>query len=302
MTAQPPPSAAFSAGDAALYAATVLIFGSGWLPLRLQLGVVTPEVSGFWRFLIASLIMFALAASARERLVFPWRDHVVFAGLGLTLFSLNFIAFYHAGYHLPSGLMSVVFSLAAVFIPLLSWAFLRVGLKPRILGGALLGVAGTVLVFGPAVAETGLGAGVGLGVLFSLAGTLFFSLGSIGSGLAGRRGLPLLSMSAWSMAYGTVVFLVLSLLMGARFEVEWSARYLGSLAYLITVPTVAGFIVYLKLIRRIGASRAGYGTVLFPLVALAISTVFEGYHWTWPAALGVGLVLAGNLVVLGRPS
>ena len=57
---RPLSDAALNATDLVLYAATVFIFGSGWLPLKLQLGVVAPEVSGVWRFLAASLVMFAI--------------------------------------------------------------------------------------------------------------------------------------------------------------------------------------------------------------------------------------------------
>jgi drug/metabolite transporter (DMT)-like permease len=58
------------------------------------------------------------------------------------------------------------------------------------------------------------------------------------------------------------------------------------------------FGAYLTLLGRIGADRAAYATVLFPLVALAISTVVEDYAWTPIALAGVALVLTGNLLVL----
>lgn len=290
--------APFRLADLLLYAATVLIFGSGWLPLRMQLGVVAPEVSLAWRFLIATLVMFAVLAARRERLLFAWRDHMIFALLGTTLFSLNFVTFYHAGYHLPSGLLSVVFALAAVMIPLLGAVVLRQPLHPRVLVGAGVGVAGLGLVFGPSLASGEGIQGAGEGLLLSLAGTLCFAIGSLVSGVAARRGYPLVSMTAWGFFYGFLIVLLMALARGAPFTVEWSARYIGSLLYLVVAQTLSGFAVYFLLIRRIGASRAGYVTVLFPLVALALSTWFEAFHWTLVAALGIALVLAGALLVL----
>ncbi|MFG1419963.1 DMT family transporter [Xanthobacter sp. V0B-10] len=291
-------SAPLGPRDLLLYGITVLIFGSGWLPLRMQLGVVAPEVSLVWRFLLATLVMFALLAARRERLLFHWRDHLVFALLGATLFSLNFITFYHAGYHLPSGLLSVVFALAAVMIPLLGAAALRQPLHPRVVAGAAVGVAGLAMVFGPSLASGEGIQGAGEGLALSLAGTFCFSVGSLVSGVAGRRGYPLVSMTAWGFFYGFVMMLALALARGAPFTVDWSARYVGSLLYLVAAQTLSGFAVYFALIRRIGASRAGYATVLFPLVALALSTWFEAFHWTLMAALGIALILAGALLVL----
>ena len=296
-----PSNSTLGPAEYGLYAATVVIFGTGWLPLRLQLGVVDPEVSGFWRFLTAAVVMFAVVLISRGRLRFSLRDHLLFAGLGATLFSLNFLGFYYAGYHLTSGLLSVLFALAAVFIPLMSAVVHRVRPSPRILVGALMGISGVALVFGPALQETGLGSGMHLGLLAGLGGTLAFSIGSLMSAEAGRRRLPQASINAFGMAYGCLVFLAGALLTGGTFQVEWTGRYLGALSYLILVPTLLGFAVYMQLISRIGPNRAGYGTVMFPIVALLISTLFEGYHWTLLAGLGVVCVLAGNVVVLSAP-
>jgi drug/metabolite transporter (DMT)-like permease len=307
----PLPSGALAARDAPLttfdwllYGAGVLIFGSGWLPLKMQLGVVAPEVSGVWRFLIASSIMLAVVVARGERLIFPARDHALFAAMGTCLFSLNFVAFYHGGFYLPSGLLSVVLSLTAVLIPLMSVFFFKTPLRANILMGAVAGVIGIAFVFVPSVIAADAdasGAGttrMGLGLIFSFAGTFFFAVGSLLSGVAGRRGLPLLPMTAFSLVYGFLVCLALALVQGQTFMVDWSARYLGSLAYLVVVPTLSGFAVYLLLVRRIGANRAGYCTVLYPLVALALSTFFEDFHWTAAVAFGIALVLCGNVLVL----
>lgn len=295
------PSSPLGSTDIALYIATVLIFGSSWLPLRMQLGVVAPEVSTVWRFLLASAIMLAVVAARGGRLAFSRRDHALFLALGATLFCVNFISFYHAGLHLPSGLMSVMFSLAAVFIPLIGAAVTRVPPSRRILAGAMLGVGGVALVFGPSLTHHAFSADLTISLMWALMGTLSFSLGSSAMMSAGRRGLPQASVTAFAMVYGLILCTLIALATRAEFKVEWTTRYLGALAYLALMPTVLGFAVYVALIRRIGPSRAGYGTVMFPVVALALSTVFEGYEWTLPAALGVGLVLVGNVVVLRAP-
>ncbi|HEX2509012.1 MAG TPA: EamA family transporter, partial [Microvirga sp.] len=82
--------------------------------------------------------------------------------------------------------------------------------------------------------------------------------------------------------------------------IEKTAVYVGATVFLAVGASVVGFATYLMLLRRIGAARAGYSTVLFPIVALAISTFVEGYAWTVPAMLGVALALAGNVLVLTR--
>ena len=77
--------------------------------------------------------------------------------------------------------------------------------------------------------------------------------------------------------------------------------YIGALSYLAIGASVIGFVAYLTLVAREGAARAGYATVLFPLVALGVSTVAEGYVWSAASVAGVALALGGAAVTFRRP-
>ena len=98
------------------------------------------------------------------------------------------------------------------------------------------------------------------------------------------------------------MLLAVSLVRGQAFTIEPTAVYVGSILYLAVGASVLAFAAYLALLRRIGAARAGYSTVLFPVIALALSTVLEGYVWTGLAVAGVVLALAGNVLVLRQPA
>ncbi|WP_313956198.1 EamA family transporter [Mesorhizobium amorphae] len=74
--------------------------------------------------------------------------------------------------------------------------------------------------------------------------------------------------------------------------------YFGSLLFLAVVSTIMGFAAYLTLLGRIGAARAGYATVMFPIFALLVSTVLEDYRWTAFAIVGLVLVAVGNVLVV----
>jgi drug/metabolite transporter (DMT)-like permease len=62
------------------------------------------------------------------------------------------------------------------------------------------------------------------------------------------------------------------------------------------------FGTYLTLLKRIGAGRAGYNAAVIPVIAMLFSTFFEDYVWTMSAVIGMTLVLAGNVLVLGKRS
>ncbi len=293
--------ATVSAADLTLFATVVIVWGASWLPLRLQLGVVAPEVSGVWRFAIASAVMFVWAELAGERLRFPFADHLRFMVLGVTLFSLNFLGAYYAGFYLTSGLLAVIFSLASVINPLLAAVLGRGAFDLRVLLGAGLGVAGIALLFGPEIATTHASQQTALGLALALGATVSFCIGNMFSSAYQQGGMPVVPANAWGIFYGMVLMALVALVRGEPFIVEWTARYLFSIAWLALAGTVIGFFAYVTLIGRIGPGRASYATVLMPVVALALSTLFEQYHWTLAAALGVVLVLAGNVIVLSAP-
>jgi drug/metabolite transporter (DMT)-like permease len=145
-----------------------------------------------------------------------------------------------------------------------------------------------------------------IGVGLSFFATYLASLGNMGSVYTQRRGLPVVQTNALGMAYGAVIALAVSGVAASTGQLEFtfdaSLPYVVSLVYLAVFGSVLAFGCYLTLLGRIGADRAAYATVLFPVVALAISTVFEGYRWTGPALMGTGLILIGNFIVLRAKS
>lgn len=292
---------AIAGTDLALYALLVFCWGTSWIGLKYQVGVVAPEVSIAWRFGLAAPIMFAWAWLAGMPLRFGAWEHARFALAGILMFSTNFIFAYHGALTLTSGLVSVVFSLTSVVNIVLGALFLGQRIELRVAIGAVLGATGIAMMFAPDLMAAGGRHGVLAGLAFSFGATLTFCLGNMLSVLSQRRAIPVIPATAWGMAYGTLWTTLLAVVTGATFTIEWTARYLGSLAFLVFSATVLAFFAYLTLLGRIGAARAGYATVMFPVVALAISSYAEDYHWSGLALAGLALVLAGNGLVLSKP-
>ena len=163
---------------------------------------------------------------------------------------------------------------------------------------AIMGVGGVIVIFWPEVKSFELTDAGTVGLLFSLAGGLSFSIGSVFNARNQAHGFPLLATTAWGMVYGASALTLFSLVMRLPFRFETTVPYIGSLLFLALIASVVAFACYLNLVVRIGPGRAAYATVLFPVVALAVSTVMENYQWSLLAAGGMILVLAGNLLAL----
>ncbi len=295
-----PAAARFGGFDAILYAVTVFGWSTSWIAMKAQVASVPPEASLLWRFLVSAAIMWIWVVARGDRLRWPLATHLGFAGLGFFIFSMNFNLFYHGAKDLPSGLLSVVFSLASVINLLLGFLFFRQKISPRVFFGGLLGFSGVAAMFWPKIAGTDFDTGAAIGLALCVAGTTFFCIGNMLSSAIQRRGVPVLVATAWGMVWGCVFLFAAILIRGLPFAFDPSVPYVTSLLWLAIVSSVAAFWAYLTLLGRIGAARAGYATVMFPVFALAISTVVEDYHWTVPAIVGLCLVLAGNLFVLRR--
>lgn len=284
-----------------LYAIVVAIWGSSWLGIRFQLGVVAPELSIAYRFLLSAAILVAFCLATRRSLRFARRDHLFFAAQGLTLFSLNYLLFYWATGHVTSGLVAVVFSTITVMNIVNGALFFGTPVDARVALAAGGGIVGLALVYWPEVSGVELSAAALTGLGLSLVATYSASLGNMVSVRHKALAIPVIEANAIGMSYGAAFALLFALARGTppAFDLGWG--YVLSLGYLALFASVIGFGAYLTLLQRIGADRAAYSSVLFPLVALGLSTVVEGYRWTPLAAIGVALVLVGNLVVLRRP-
>jgi drug/metabolite transporter (DMT)-like permease len=291
----------FTPLDYALYAGVILFWGFTWIAVHFQIGTVSPEVSVAWRFLIAAPVMLAIAAVRGERLVFPLSDHAIFAALGFFLFCANFTLFYYAAGVLTSGLLPVVFSLSSVINVVLGALMLHTPVDTRVIVGACLGSLGVALMFYPELAHMELSGQAAMGLLFCVAGTLSFCFGNMISARMQKRSLPVFATSGYAMLYGAVLLCIYAAWLGKAFILEFTLAYLGGLIFLALIGTVAAFACYLVLLGRVGADRAAYSTVVIPVVALLVSTAFEGYRWTMPAILGLIAVLAGNVLVLRNP-
>ena len=276
------------------YGLTVLIWGLTWTAIRLQVESAPVDVSVFYRFLMASVVALVVLALLRRLQKLTLKQHGWLVLQGLTLYSVNFLLIYRAAESMTSGLLAVVFSLAALFNALNGWLWLRLKPTARLYPAVALGVTGVALLFWH---DLQLGNATSTSILFAAAGTFWFSMGNLVSIKVRLAQIPLLVANAWAMVYGAVILGIWCLIQGVEWVVPTAATFWGATVFLAVPGSIIAFYCYITVIQTLGADKAGYATVLFPVVALSVSTWLEGFEWTATAVLGASLALLGNYVL-----
>ncbi|MEO3877901.1 DMT family transporter [Rheinheimera fenheensis] len=281
-----------------LYLTTVFIWGSTWFAIEYQLGEVAIEVSLFYRFVIAAVLMWLFCLWRQLDMRFSLKQHGFILLLASLNFALNFLLIYQAQQYLSSAMTAIAFTTMLLMNIINTRLFFGSPVAKRIYFGALFGIAGIVVLFWPDLDGVDLSNASLIGLILILAGALSASFGNMVSVRNSRENMPIMQVNAWGMLYGSIVLGLAAWLKGDSFTFSTQPSYILSLLYLAVFGSVIAFASYFALLKKIGPQQASYTIVLFPLVAVVLSTLFEGFVWSLYTVSGFALVLLGNVLVL----
>jgi drug/metabolite transporter (DMT)-like permease len=279
-----------------------LIWGSTWFVIRDQLGTVPSSWSVTYRFAVAAVGMFALTAIMRQPLKIDTQMMLWTMLLGLMQFSLNFNFVYAAEHHITSGLVAVVFALLIVPNALLAkwWLGREIG-KAFIFGSAIASSGVALLMLQEYRAAPVGGEEVLIGLALTICGVVSASVSNVLQVVPSVARFPTVTILSWSMLWGALINAVIAFAIYGPPVFDPRSAYLGGVLYLGIIGSVVTFPLYFGLIRNIGPGKAAYTSVLIPVVAMILSTLFEGFIWSALAAGGAALAMGGLLVAMQRP-
>ena len=283
-----------------LFVITLLCWSPTWYVIKLQLGYVDPLVSVFYRFLLASTIIFIYLLVKKKNLKFSLNYHLWFLCFGISLYSLNYVFFYLSNTYLISAFPAIVFS-TVVIMNILGEAFYfkkKPSLKTLI--GATIGMVGIIIIFNDEIFNFNLSNNTHVGLFLALLGTFCASTGNMIHQRNLNNHFPLIETIAYSMLYGSLITLLITQIKGTELLFEYTFNYIASLTYLSVVGSIFAFIFYLKLLEKVGAGRAGYVGVVMPVLALMISTMFENLEWQIDLIMGLPILIIGAILVIDQ--
>lgn len=275
-----------------------LVWGSTWLVIKDQISAVPAAWSVVWRFILAATAMAAFALLRGERMRLTGREMAVAIAMGFFQFSLNFQLIYKSEHYLTSGLVAVVFALMIVPNAILARLVLGAALTRRFLAGSAIALAGIALLMLHEYRIAPPNSGVTTGVLLVTGAIFSVSIGNLLQATQTARAVPVVSLMAWGMIWGVVASGAYAVVSVGAPVLDPRPAYLAGIAYLGLVGSALTFPLYSQLIRDWGPGPAAYNGVAVPVVAMILSTLFEGYQWSLLAGGGAVLAMAGLLVAL----
>ncbi len=283
-----------------LFISAAVIWGSTWLMITFQLGEVAPLVSVIYRFLIASLILFIFCLITQRKFNFSYLDHLFILLQGLLLFGFNYWLTYLAITKINSALAAILSTSIVYFNVIFARFFLKDKIRTEVIAGASIGIIGVILIFLPELKFTDNQTETWDGIWLLIFGSIFASLGNIVSAKTQRRKIPVVQANALGMSYAAILLAIIATIDGASFNFEFTFSYIASLFYLALFGSVLAFGAFLTLIGKIGPDKAGYVTLVYPVIAMFLSTFFEHFNWTTETGIGLIAILAGNYIAMGK--
>jgi len=265
-----------------------------------QLGKVAPIVSVVYRFGLASIILFAFALITKKSFKFSARQHQLILIQGLTLFGFNYWLTYIGITHINSALAAILSTVHIYFIVVYSRLILGDPIRKEVVIGSSVGIVGIFLLFLPEMQTANEKLATWTGIICILAGSMISSLGNVLSAATQRKAVPVVQANALGMGYASILLAIIAFFSGMEFNFDTSFKYVGSLLYLAVFGSVIAFGAYLLVLGRIGADRAGYISLVYPVIAMIISTFYENYQWTIEASGGLILILFGKYIAMGQ--
>jgi drug/metabolite transporter (DMT)-like permease len=263
-----------------------LLAGGNAVGIRFSNRELAPLWGAGLRFALAAVLLLAVVAALRLEL--PRGRGLLGAILyGALNFGGAFALAYYALIELHAGFGQILLGLVPLMTLLLAVAQRQERLRLAAVLGTLLALAGIAVMseapLRESVAPLSLIAALGSALCFAEAAVLVRRFPAVHP----------VTMNAVGMAMGAALLVAGSALLGERFVLPRGVETWVALGYLVTVGSVAVFLLYLFVLQHWAASRAAYVFVLIPFVTVALSA------WLDDEPVGPGLVLGGLMVLAG---
>jgi drug/metabolite transporter (DMT)-like permease len=276
-----------------------LIWGTTWIFIKIGLADLPPLGFAAARFILASIIIFAIIKVQRIRIPRTAAEWKLIAITGVLQFSINYSLVFWSEVHITSGLAAVLQAMITVFGLVLASFFLPDERITKLKVFAVFGgVAGVAVIFIDQLRVRDMMAF--LGCVAVVVGAYAAAQGSI-LVKAKAGGIHPASLVFGQMICGLPLMVIYSLAVeGSPLNYHWSWTAIGCLLYLTLFGTIAAFWLYYWLLSKVESTRAMMISLVTPLIAVLIGAIFLGETLPPQTFLGGILIIASIALIVFR--
>jgi drug/metabolite transporter (DMT)-like permease len=284
------------------FAAVYVIWGSTYIGILFAIQSIPPFLMAGSRFLIAGLIMYAIARFQGTPNPEPitWKSALI-VGACLLLCGNGGVTISEKW--VPTGLAALLVATVPIYIALLSW---MTGSAPRptplVWLGLVGGFVGVGILIGPAftISSSGTPNHLALGMSILLVASLLWSVGSLYSRTV-RHSQSLIMAAGQQMICGGALLMLMGFVLGEQgafdmHKVTWLS--LGGFIYLVLIGALVGYTAYFYLLRHCDPAKVATYAYVNPVVAILLGTALAGEHLTLRTLFGAGLIIGSVAVVI----
>lgn len=280
-----------------------LIWGTTWLVIKFQIDSTSAIVGVFYRFFLAAILMFAFNfLVTKKNIVYPLKNHIYFALQGIFNFSINYILTYIAESKMSSGLVALTFTTLVYFNMIGLRLWFKKLISRNVFVGGIFGATGIALLFWKDLTMFNPDSKIIVGVIIGIIATFFASTGNMFAFKNHQFKIPVIIFNSYGMFYGAICTLMIGLYRHENFSFPTTPSFIISLLYLTVFGTVIAFWAYQTLVGTIGADRAAYTSIIAPVIAVFVSSVYENVQFTPLLIIGILFCIIGNIISLKKDS
>lgn len=274
-----------------------IIWGSTWLAIKIGLESVPPFFAVAIRFTLAALILFIIMRIRGERLPVDRTSVFLYLILAVLSFSFPFALVYWGEQYIASGLASILFAAYPFVVAVGSHFFLPdERMNPYKVTGIALGFIGVLIIFW---SDIDLGGSSTLGMAAVLVSTIMQGISLV---IVKRKSSHInpTTLTFGGMAMGITIMYSLALIFEDVSSIHLDVKGVGSILYLGTFGSVATFLVYYWLLKRVQAVYLSLVSLVTPVLAVILGTFWLNESLSPRIFSGAGLVLMGILIANGK--
>lgn len=281
-----------------MYIVCMLIWGLNFIAVKIQ-GTEAPlEISLLYRSAIAFILFYLLFKIKKMKFTKEKMNYFTIIGFGVCNFAISYLLLYYGTIYSTAALVTLIFSLKAIITPIFLNIVFKTELQKKIYIGGALGLLSVVVILYPDLHT--ISPDFMIGIVLAVVGTIVTSIGDVFSYYNNKKNIDPIMANTIGMFSATILILIFTIASAKSFVVPNSLHYWVGLLYLAVLASFVAWLLYLLLIKNLGASESSYMVALFPAIGGFASVIIGETQISINLVVGIILAVVGAYIAVAK--